>query len=154
MQRLRGSDHVEMTRQERQRFDLADDVPASPQTGRQASHQIDRAIEGKTGTTAVLTGIQEYAAECAMLKVLGTETLDYCVDEGVQIHGGYGFLQDYPIERAYRDSRINRLFEGTNEINRLLAPATLVRKAAKGEMSLAAPVSRASRSSTSPRTEP
>jgi len=98
--------------------------------------QIDAAIEGKTGTTAVLSGIQEYAAECAMLKVLGTETLDYCVDEGVQIHGGYGFLQDYPIERAYRDSRINRLFEGTNEINRLLAPSTLIRKAAKGEMHL------------------
>ena len=98
--------------------------------------QIDAAIEGKTGTTAVLAGIQEYAAECAMLKVLGTETLDYCVDEGVQIHGGYGFLQDYPIERAYRDSRINRLFEGTNEINRLLAPSTLIRKAAKGELSL------------------
>lgn len=98
--------------------------------------QIDSAIEGKTGTTAVLSGIQEYAAECAMLKVLGTETLDYCVDEGVQIHGGYGFLQDYPIERAYRDSRINRLFEGTNEINRLLAPSTLIRKAANGELSL------------------
>ncbi len=98
--------------------------------------QIDRAIEGKTGSSAVLAGIQEYAAECAMLKVLGTETLDYCVDEGVQIHGGYGFLQDYPIERAYRDSRINRLFEGTNEINRLLAPATLIRKATKGDVSL------------------
>ncbi|MDQ3547809.1 MAG: acyl-CoA dehydrogenase family protein [Chloroflexota bacterium] len=98
--------------------------------------QIDAAIEGKTGTTAVLSGIQEFAAECAMLKVLGTETLDYCVDEGVQIHGGYGFLQDYPIERAYRDSRINRLFEGTNEINRLLAPSTLIRKAARGEMQL------------------
>ncbi|HYI14392.1 MAG TPA: acyl-CoA dehydrogenase family protein, partial [Thermomicrobiales bacterium] len=110
--------------------------------------QIDRAIEGKTGTTAVLSGIQEYAAECAMLKVLGTETLDYCVDEGVQIHGGYGFLQDYPIERAYRDSRINRLFEGTNEINRLLAPATLIRKAVKGEMSLSAPVSRSSSESS------
>jgi alkylation response protein AidB-like acyl-CoA dehydrogenase len=71
-----------------------------------------------------------------MLKVLGTETLDFCVDEGVQIHGGYGFLQDYPIERAYRDSRINRLFEGTNEINRLLAPTTIIRKARRGEMTL------------------
>ncbi len=101
--------------------------------------QIDSAIERKTGATAVLSGIQEYAAECAMLKVLGTETLDFCVDEGVQIHGGYGFLQDYPIERAYRDSRINRLFEGTNEINRLLAPSTLIRKAGKGEMSLSTP---------------
>jgi len=68
--------------------------------------------------------------------VLGTETMDYAVDEGVQIHGGYGFLQDFPIERAYRDSRVQRIFEGTNEINRLLIPEMLFRRALKGELPL------------------
>jgi alkylation response protein AidB-like acyl-CoA dehydrogenase len=98
---------------------------------------IDEAIAGKTGADAVLAGIQEYASECALLKVLGTETLDFVVDEGVQIHGGYGFLQDFEVERAYRDSRINRLFEGTNEINRLLPPTQLARRAAQGELAIA-----------------
>jgi len=97
---------------------------------------IDEAIAGKTGTDAILAGIQEYAVECSILKVLGTETMDYAVDEGVQIHGGYGFLQDYPIERAYRDSRVQRIFEGTNEINRLLIPEMLFRRALKGELPL------------------
>src|SRR5690606_24040891 len=95
---------------------------------------IDEAIAGKTGTDAILAGIQEYAVECSILKVLGTETMDYAVDEGVQIHGGYGFLQDFPIERAYRDSRVQRIFEGTNEINRLLIPEMLFRRALKGEL--------------------
>ncbi|MFO7272527.1 acyl-CoA dehydrogenase family protein [Sphaerobacter thermophilus] len=97
---------------------------------------IDEAIAGKTGTDAILAGIQEYAVECSILKVLGTETMDYAVDEGVQIHGGYGFLQDFPIERAYRDSRVQRIFEGTNEINRLLIPEMLFRRALKGELPL------------------
>src|SRR5690606_37638102 len=97
---------------------------------------IDEAIAGKTGTDAILAGIQEYAVECSILKVLGTETMDYAVDEGVQIHGGYGFLQDFPIERAYRDSRVQRIFEGTNEINRLLIPEMLFRRGLKGELPL------------------
>lgn len=84
----------------------------------------------------VAKSIAEYAIECSLNKVFGTETLDYIVDEGVQLHGGYGFMSEYEIERAYRDSRINRIFEGTNEINRLLVPGTYLRKAMKGELPL------------------
>ncbi|MBV8572732.1 MAG: acyl-CoA dehydrogenase family protein [Acidobacteriaceae bacterium] len=86
----------------------------------------------------VLKAIEEYAVECSMVKVYGSEVLDYAVDEGVQIHGGYGFHQDYAVERAYRDSRINRIFEGTNEINRLLITGMLLKRAMRGQLGLVA----------------
>jgi alkylation response protein AidB-like acyl-CoA dehydrogenase len=91
--------------------------------------------EVKNGSD-VAKAIAEYAIECSLNKFFASEVLDYVVDEGVQLHGGYGFMQEYEIERAYRDSRINRIFEGTNEINRLLVPGTYVRKAMKGELPL------------------
>ncbi|WP_368505986.1 acyl-CoA dehydrogenase family protein [Alkalihalophilus sp. As8PL] len=78
--------------------------------------------------------MMEYALECAICKVYGSETLDYVVDESLQLHGGAGFIKEYPIEQMYRDSRINRIFEGTNEINRLLVPGLFFKKGAKGEL--------------------
>jgi alkylation response protein AidB-like acyl-CoA dehydrogenase len=83
-----------------------------------------------------LKAVEEYAAECSIIKVYASEMLDYVVDEGVQIHGGYGYHQDYAVERAYRDSRINRLFEGTNEINRLVITGMLLKRAARGHLPL------------------
>ena len=83
-----------------------------------------------------LKAVEEYAAECSIIKVYASEMLDYLVDEGVQIHGGYGYHQDYLVERAYRDSRVNRLFEGTNEINRLLIPGMLLKRATRGQLAL------------------
>ncbi|SHS05808.1 acyl-CoA dehydrogenase domain-containing protein [Mycobacteroides abscessus subsp. abscessus] len=85
---------------------------------------------------AVAASIAEYVIECSLNKFFATEVLDYVADEGVQLHGGYGFMSEYEIERVYRDSRINRIFEGTNEINRLLVPGTYLRKAFKGELPL------------------
>ncbi|HLG13783.1 MAG TPA: acyl-CoA dehydrogenase family protein [Blastocatellia bacterium] len=84
----------------------------------------------------VLKAIEDYAVECSIIKVVGSETVDYCSDEAVQVFGGNGYSKDYPVERAYRDARISRIYEGTNEINRLVISGQLLRKAAKGELGL------------------
>jgi alkylation response protein AidB-like acyl-CoA dehydrogenase len=95
-------------------------------------HSLDRS--GPDGGRVTAKGIEEYALECSLGKVFASEVEAYSVDEGVQIHGGYGFVSEYPIERLYRDARIRRIFEGTNEINRNLIPTTLIRRATKGEL--------------------
>jgi len=91
-----------------------------------------------TDASAVLAALEEFAVEASIAKVGGSEILDYVLDENIQIHGGNGYVRDYPAERQYRDSRVNRIFEGTNEINRLLIPGMLIRRALKGDLPLIA----------------
>ena len=98
--------------------------------------QLQQSARDVSKSNSELKAVEEYAAECSMIKVYASEMLDYVVDEGVQIHGGYGYHQDYAVEAAYRDARVNRIFEGTNEINRLLITGMLLKRAARGQLAL------------------
>ena len=98
--------------------------------------QIDKHSAG--GAMEIRRAIEEYAVECSVIKVWCSEMLDFVVDETMQIYGGYGFVEEYPAERAYRDSRVNRIFEGTNEINRLIITGWLLKRAMSGQLPLAA----------------
>jgi alkylation response protein AidB-like acyl-CoA dehydrogenase len=124
--------------------EMAVKLYASESASYRAGQNIDDAIEdlkekGLSDAEAKLKALEQFAIECAMMKVHGSEVLDYVVDEGVQVYGGMGFSADAPMDRAYRDARINRIFEGTNEINRMLTVDMLLKRAMKGEIDLMGP---------------
>jgi len=116
-----------------------------------AAGAIDDAVVGRTDPASVMAAIEEYAIEASIMKVTGSEWMFQIIDEVLQIHGGNGFVTDYPIERAYRDNRVNRIFEGTNEINRLLIPGMIFKRAMKGEMPLLEAVARLDAELSDPR---
>ncbi|MFI5261792.1 MAG: acyl-CoA dehydrogenase family protein [Candidatus Limnocylindrales bacterium] len=110
-------------------------------------------VTADASSEAARAALEEYAVECSIAKVLASEEVDWVVDELVQLHGGYGYIEDYPAAKAYRDARINRIWEGTNEINRLLIPGTLLRRAMKGRLDLLGAARRAQEALLAPSAE-
>ncbi len=134
--------------------DVAAKIFASESAHYRASQNIDDAYDamvanGMDEAEAKLKSTEQFAIECAILKVHGSETLDYAVDEGVQIFGGMGYSAEGPMDRAYRDARINRIFEGTNEINRMLTIDMILKRAMKGELDLMGPAMEVAKELTS-----
>jgi alkylation response protein AidB-like acyl-CoA dehydrogenase len=105
-------------------------------TGYRTTGLVDAALEGCDSDRERVSAIEEFTVEASIIKIIGSEALNFCADECVQVHGGYGFIEEFEAERYLRDSRINRIFEGTNEINRLIIPGTLLKRASKGELPL------------------
>jgi alkylation response protein AidB-like acyl-CoA dehydrogenase len=134
-----GKPIVEFGMVQRKIADMATRLYAADSMAYRTAGLLDAAVSEVPATgpghdAGLLRVLEEYTVECSVLKVFGTECLDFIADESLQILGGYGFLRDYPIERHYRDSRVNRIFEGTNEVNRLIIPATLLKRAGKGQV--------------------
>jgi alkylation response protein AidB-like acyl-CoA dehydrogenase len=127
--------------------EMAVRIYAAESMGYRTAGMIDEWLGGldqgaPDASKQILKALEQYAVECSVIKVVGTELLDFVSDETVQIYGGYGFSSDYPIERTYRDQRVNRIFEGTNEINRLLITDMLMKRSIKGELGLIAAAQR------------
>lgn len=151
-----GKAIAEFTATQEKVADMALRIFASESLQYRTAGYLEEALEGLYETEdqqLVAKRMMEYATECAVCKVYSSETLDFIADEGLQLHGGYGFIKEYKIEQIYRDSRINRIFEGTNEVNRLIIPGNLLKAALKGQAPLGEAVSRALAEMRSPKIE-
>ena len=123
---------------------------AAYRAGQNIDDKINDLLEqGLSDRDAKLKGVEQFAIECAITKILGSESLNYIVDEGVQVYGGMGFSEEAPMARAYRDARITRIYEGTNEINRMLLVGMMLKRAMKGELDLMEPAKAVSKELTS-----